>query len=124
MKDTTELCLEYTNQLREERRLRMAQETTSELLDAACSDLQKLWRRELTRAVKGTNALVYRARVWANVDHSKRPVTVMPIASATVNLRQGHEVTVSFRATEEAIRAEAALIARIARLQPGSATCS
>ena len=81
------------------------------LLDAEFAKLKTLFRRRLSRAVKWPTATVSRQRVWVSFDHSKLPVTVTPIASASISARKGVTIELSFVATVENIEAECAALA-------------
>ena len=108
-----QLCLEYSRVIQEGYRYDDLQRQLCAALDVEGIHLQRLWRRALTVATRGTFICTDRARVWMNVNHSVRPVTVMPIASVHLCLRQGVSIDLSFEATPENIKREVAQLSKV-----------
>lgn len=100
------LCQTYSKLLGEGCKTSEAQDIVKTQLDEQFAELQTLLRQKLSRICRGSCAVVIRYRVWASIDHSKRPVTVMPISSGTISIRKGIEIQWSYKATEENIIAE------------------
>ena len=86
------LCQTYSKLLSEGYKTCDAQEIVKTQLDDQFTGLQAFLRQKLSRVCRGSGAVVLRSRVWASIDHSKRPVTVMPISSGTINVRKGIEL--------------------------------
>jgi hypothetical protein len=78
----------------------------NEQLTAEFAKLQTMFRRKLSRAVKFPPSTVHYPRVYASIAHGKTPVTVTPIASATICVRKGVEIHLSFVATADTIEFE------------------
>ncbi len=108
------LCSEYSTESRYIGRHTRLRGEVEKKMNAQFSKLQSVFRRKLTLALAGSGSSVMRAHVWASVDHSKRPVTVLPIASAAILIRKGVEVHLSFIATTANITAETGKLMRAA----------
>ena len=109
------LCRAYSDENANLHRFTSRQDKIEELLNAEFKKLQTLFRRKLSRVVKCPPSHVQHSRVWSLIAHGKTPVTVTPIASATIFVRMGIDVHLSFVATEENIEKETrALAAAIA----------
>ena len=116
MTKTEQLCAQYSAQSKKIQTHQAERDFIESLLDDQCAGLQKEFRRKLSKATRATGATVMRARCWHLIAHGKSPVSVTPIASATILARKGIEIGISFVATSENINAEvsklsAALIA-------------
>lgn len=108
-----QLCRDYSKEITEGYRHDALQKKLSDALDVECIHLQRLWRRALTVATRGTFINTDRARVWMSINHSVRPVTVTPIASVSICIVQGCELNLSFVATTENIKAETAKFKKV-----------
>jgi hypothetical protein len=100
------LCAHYSAASADRETCNRRRDKIEELLDAEMAGMQKHFRRKLSAAIKGSQSTVMRSRVWALVAHGKTPVTITPIASATILVRKGVEIHLSFVATEGNISAE------------------
>lgn len=107
-----ELCAHYSEALSDQATANCRLNLCAEEMDARCAGLQTKFRRELTIALRGSGARVMRARVYALVDHSVRPVKIRPVASATILVRKGVEVSLHFEATPKNIALEVNALAR------------
>lgn len=108
-----ELCGTYTAVNAEQWRVREALDCAQENLDDALKPLQTLFRRKLGLVCHPNKAVVLRARVFASVDHSKRPVTVTPVASGLVLVKKGVELSLNFVATRENIEEHCERLGRV-----------
>ena len=105
------LCLTYSTSLNVRQSIDAEQEMVSRLLDEEMLKLQTLFRRKLNRALLGRGAKVMRSSVYALIAHGKFPVTVTPIACASILVRKGVEIHLSFVATEKNISEEMSKLA-------------
>jgi len=105
------ICRAYSDTNAEYAGVSSRKEKITNLMDAEFSKLQTLFRRTLSKSLRLTGASVMHPRVWALIAHGKKPVTVTPIASVTICVRQGVEIRLSFVATEENIRNEVRRVA-------------
>ena len=100
------LCRDYSIAERDDRVASRLKGKINEQLTAEFGKLQTLFRRRLSRAVKFPPSTVQHPRVWASIAHGKTPVTVTPIATATIFVRKGIEIHLSFVATADNIEFE------------------
>jgi hypothetical protein len=100
------LCQTYSKLMGEGYKTSEAQDIVKTQLDEQFIGLQQFLRRKLSTVCRGTGAVVMRSRVWASIDHSKRPVTVTAISSGNVLIRKGWELSWSYLASEANIIAE------------------
>ena len=99
------LCVQYSQFNRSKNAAQRMQDTVEDALAVEMRSLQTLFRRSLTKACRVTGYPRH-PRVWPLIAHGKTPVTITPIASATVFVRVGVEIHLSFVATEATIAAE------------------
>ena len=104
------LCRAYSETNSQHHIVQQRVDKIERLLDVEMSGMQKLFRRKLAVAIRGSGSIVMRARVWASIAHGTTPVTITPIASAAILVRKGVSIHISFIATEDNIVRECARI--------------
>lgn len=108
-----ELCRTYTTLTDHEWQVRRDKADIDEALDAALVPLQALWRRRLNAIAKRPKHHVSNARVWFSVNHSHRPVTGTPIATAEVWVNHDIQIKLHCVASRDNIEMLAAKLKRI-----------